>query len=317
VTFALWTICACLASFALAAGLASIGAWAAGRGVPEAATRDAARAARRLFVLRVVPIAVGLAVGVGLTLPGFLLFEPRGTGEAAGLVFYVLAAGGSLAIVQALRRAAGDWWTTRRLYRAWTREAQPVELAGTPVPAFRIRHSFPVVSVVGILRPRLFIAEQVLEHLSPAELRAVLAHEAAHVSAADNVKRLVVRLCPALPWNAAARSLEERWELAAEEAADARAGAALDLASALVKTARLAPAGARLEMSVAAFHRGDALARRVRCLVEPPASIPAPPRAAPIPPVVGVAVGAAAAVAAWPHTLPLVHRVVEALVRLP
>jgi hypothetical protein len=70
-------------------------------------------------------------------------------------------------------------------------------------------------------------------------------------------------------------------------------------------------------MSVAAFHRGDALARRVRCLVEPPASIPAPPRAAPIPPVVGVALGAAAAVAAWPHTLPLVHRVVEALVRLP
>ena len=205
-SFALWTICACLASFALAAGLASIGAWAAGRGVPEAATRDAGP--RRAATVR----AAGGADRRG---PG-----RRGGAHAAG-VPPVRAAGdgrsGRARLLRPRRRRIarhrpGAPPGRRRLVddapalpRMDARGAAP-GARGHAGPAFRIRHSFPVVSVVGILRPRLFIAEQVLEHLSSAELRAVLAHEAAHVSAADNLKRLVVRLCPALPWNAAARS---------------------------------------------------------------------------------------------------------------
>lgn len=314
-SFALWTASACLASFAVVTGLASIGAWAAGRDARDDASHDAARTARRLFARRVLPALAGFVVAGGLTLPGFLLIEPRDVDERAGLAFCVFAVAGALAIVQALRRGTADWWATRRLRRGWLREAQPLELAA-PVPAYRIRHPFPVVSVVGIVRPRLFVAEQVIEHLSPAELRAVVAHEAGHVAAADNLKRLLVRLAPALPWSGAARALEERWEQAAEEAADEHAGAALDLATALVKTARLAPAGSRIEMPVATFHRGSPLARRVSRLTRAAGSAPVPSR----PPrrrAAGLAVGAAAVLAVWPQSLPLVHRVVEALVHLP
>jgi len=319
VSFALWTACVCLASFAAVGALASLGAWGAGRFVPDAGSGDAAITARRLFALRLLPALLGAAVAGGLTLPGFLLLEPRESREVAGLAFSLLVAAGLLSIARGLGRGAADWWASRRLHRSWTREGRPLALPGAPVSAYRIRNPFPVVSVVGILRPRLFVADQVLERLSAAELRAVLAHEAGHVAAADNLKRLLVRLCPALPGPGAARRLEERWEQAAEEAADARSGVPLDLAAALLKTARLAPVGARIELPVASFHKGSALARRVRRLtrqadgagdVAPPARLRGAGR------VVAVAL-VAAAVWAWPQTLLLAHRVVEALVRLP
>ena len=317
-SFALWTACVCLASFAAAGALASLGAWAAGRFVPDA-NADAAVTARRLFALRLLPALLGAAVAGGLTLPGFLLHEPRESGEVAGLAFSLLVAAGLLSIARGIGRGAADWWASRRLHRSWTRAGRPLALPGAPVPAYRIRNPFPVVSVVGILRPRLFFADQVLERLSAAELRAVLAHEAGHVAAADNLKRLLVRLCPAPPWPGAARRLEKQWEQAAEEAADARCGVPLDLASALLKTARLAPVGARIELPVASFHNGSALARRVRRLtrqagdagdVAPPARLWGAGRA------VAVAL-VAADVWAWPQTLLFAHRVVEALVRLP
>lgn len=320
-SFALWTTCACLATFAVAAGLTSIATGVAGRGAGAARSGDAGRTARRLLALRVLPAVVGAALALVVTLPAFLLFEPRENGETAGRIFSVLTIAGGVAIVQGLARGMAAWGASRRLHRSWTREGRPLELAGAPVPTYRITHPFPVVSIVGILRPRLFVADQVLERLSPAELQAVLAHEAGHVRAADNLKRLLVRLCPALPWRAAARRLEERWEEAAEEAADARAGAALDLAAALLKTARLAPVGARIEMPVATFHRGSALARRVKRLTRrggagPEASSPAPAVGAAWM-IVAAAAAAAAAVAPWPQALFWAHQMVEALVHLP
>lgn len=319
-SFALWTACACLAAFAVTAGLASIAAWAAERAAGDAGRRDPARHAGRLLALRVLPALVGVVLAGGVTLPAFLLFEPRDAVETAGLTFSLLVLVGVLAIVQGLARGTTDWWESRRLHRSWMKEGRALVLAEAPVPAYRIRHPFPVVSIVGILRPRLFVADQVLERLSPAELRAVLAHEAGHVRAADNFKRLLVRLCPALPSRTAARRLEERWEQAAEEAADARAGAGLDLAAALVKTARLAPVGARIELPVASFHKGSALARRVRRLtqtVESEAEAPAPARAEGAVGALALAAAVAAAFAAGPQVLPFAHRVLEALVRLP
>jgi Zn-dependent protease with chaperone function len=89
-----------------------------------------------------------------------------------------------------------DQW---RLGRRWLREGRPLELPGAPAAAYRIRDPFPVVSVVGILRSRLFVAEQVVERLSKSELEAVLAHEAGHLAAHDNLKRLALRLAPTLP----------------------------------------------------------------------------------------------------------------------
>jgi hypothetical protein len=89
-----------------------------------------------------------------------------------------------------LRRSVGDFRATRRLRRLWEQEGRALPLPGSPAPAYAIRHPFPVVSVVGVLRPRLYVAEQVLERLSPSELRAVVAHEAGHLASLDNLKRL-------------------------------------------------------------------------------------------------------------------------------
>jgi hypothetical protein len=320
VSFALWTACACLATFAVAAGLVSLAVWAAERAAGDAGSGDPRRHGRRLLALRVLPALVGAVVAAGVTLPAFLVFEPRDAAETAGLTFSLLVLAGLRAIVQGLARGTTDWRESRRLHRSWMKEGRPLALADAPVPAYRIRHPFPVVSIVGILRPRLFVAEQVLERLTPAELRAVLAHEAGHVRAADNLKRLLVRLCPALPSRSAARRLEERWEQAAEEAADARAGDSLELAAALVKTARLAPVGTRIELPVASFHKGSALARRVRRLTQTVATgAEASPPATPRPGLGALALAGAllVAAAAGPQVLPLAHRVLEALVRLP
>jgi Zn-dependent protease with chaperone function len=123
----------------------------------------------------------------------------------------------------------------------------------------------------------LFIATQVFDSLSPSEIRAALAHEKAHLVVRDNLKRGLVRACrDVLAIVPCGRSLDRVWAEDSEAAADelaARAGApvALDLASALVKIARIVPAGSKPAMPAGAFLVGDAVggvASRVRRLTQ-------------------------------------------------
>jgi beta-lactamase regulating signal transducer with metallopeptidase domain len=136
-----------------------------------------------------------------------------------------------------------------------------------------IEEPLPVVTVVGVVRPRLYIARPVLEGCSPAELAAIVSHETAHVEHRDNLKRLVLRSLPdwigLTPW--AART-EQMWSEATEDAADDRAAgqaSAPDLAAALLKVARLAaPTGSCITPASALYHGGD-LARRIERLLRP------------------------------------------------
>jgi len=77
--------------------------------------------------------------------------------------------------------------------------------------------------------------------LSPQELATALQHEMAHAHRRDNLKKLLFRFC-AFPGMS---RLEAAWceaeEMAADDAAVASVGDALDLASALIKLSRLAP----------------------------------------------------------------------------
>ena len=59
--------------------------------------------------------------------------------------------------------------------------------------AWIIRRRFPVVAVVGIVRPQLFVATQVADECTGRELAAIAAHEAAHVESRDNLIRLLFR----------------------------------------------------------------------------------------------------------------------------
>ena len=94
------------------------------------------------------------------------------------------------------------------------------------------------------MRPRLFIAEQVLDALEADEIAAVIGHEFGHIAAWDNLKRLAMKLCGDILIVPFGRSLDSDWSEVSERAADEFAvgqgsrSTALNLASALIKIAR-------------------------------------------------------------------------------
>jgi Zn-dependent protease with chaperone function len=265
------------------------------------------------FLRRLLPL-VGLLGGALLLMaPAFLLHEPAEADERPGLVASALAAFGLLLLGATAARALRAWIATRRLVAEWSRDAQEIALPGQPVPAFGIAHAFPVVAVVGVWRPRLFIARRVLQALTPDELSAVLAHEAWHVRAGDNLKRWLMACAPTIGFRPLAARLEREWEEAMELEADRSAGGALELASALVKTARLAPAGADLRVPAAAFHGGGSIARRIDSLVRGQRADRAGH------PALQVAAAAAVIglVVSLPALYPFLHRLGEAVLHLP
>lgn len=96
---------------------------------------------------------------------------------------------------------------------------------------------------LGIWRPRIFLTAGLIDSLSEEELRAVLLHEAAHLKARDPFRLAVVRfLTDALWFIPLARTLRETFlrmaELEADQTALTAGGEAVELASAIVKTAQ-------------------------------------------------------------------------------
>jgi hypothetical protein len=175
---------------------------------------------------------------------------------------------------------------------------------------------------VGMLRPRLFVAEKVLAGLTDEELAAVLAHEEGHLAARDNLKGLLLRCCPdPLALLPLGDRLCRAWAEAAEAAADehaTRAGSprALALAGALVKVARMAPPGQRASLPASAFHDGAGIARRVKRLLDRTESregATPPPR---LPPAAWALAAVLALTATSPLVLRSVHALTEAALRL-
>lgn len=250
-------------------GLASAAAgYAACAVIAGVLSRAAARrGSAAALAVRLLPAVGGLVAALALAVPAFLMHEPARADERPGVFATLLATAGLLLAGSLARRAIHAWRATRRVLDEWERSAQPFAVPSTPAPSFQIAHPFPVVAVVGVIRPRLFVARSVLHALTPGELEAVLQHEAAHVRARDNVKRWLMACAPSVGWRRTALALEEAWEHAAEHEADRGAQGALELASALIKTARLAPHGAHLRVPAAAFHGGGDVVRRVQELV--------------------------------------------------
>jgi hypothetical protein len=240
--------------------------------------------ASALLALRMLPGTGALAVACGVVVPAFLAFEPPVSGErvSPGLVALLLSSGALVAagLVRGLRASSA----TRRLLRSL--DARAVRLGGLPipVPVYRVATGLPLVALVGVFRARLYLSESVLAALSADELRAVLDHEAAHLAARDNLKRILMRLTPdLLSFVAAAREIEESWCAAAEERADRRAAGpgglrALDLATSLIKAARMIGAGAGPALPASNFCDGARIARRVARLVEDPPAAAGPAR---------------------------------------
>jgi Zn-dependent protease with chaperone function len=223
-----------------------------------------------LLRLRLAPAAAAMVFAFGVVLPTFLVFEPRETREAVSITLASVATIGAVLLLWSVGRGFRAWNATRMLERRWSAGAVPWG-ADSRLPVRLIDHEFPTVAVVGVTSPRLYVSRRVLAECSPAEVRAMFAHEAAHVISRDNLKRLLMRLCPDVIWVRTA--IERAWACAAEEVADTGAARAsgidrLDLAQALVRVARLVPSAALTE-PVSAFYLGGSIDARVRRLLDP------------------------------------------------
>jgi Zn-dependent protease with chaperone function len=240
---------------------------------------SAASSARALFFLRTVPAAISVLSVLFLLTPAFLIYEPRSGHESVSFNLALLAICGAIGVSVASIRAIASWRATSRLVRDWLQSAKPLHLPEIRIRAFSFEHRFPLIAVVGILRPKLFIAEHVFESLTSEELSAALQHELGHISARDNLKRALMRGCrDLLVIDPFTRSLDRAWLEATESAADDHAtriggNTSLDLASALVKIARMVPAGMRPTVPAGAFlisdDGGQGFRARVRRLLQP------------------------------------------------
>jgi Zn-dependent protease with chaperone function len=312
-----------LASYLVVSALLAASFALAGRRLERraAAASSASRRAGLLYAACVVPTVGGLLAAIGFALPAWLIHEPLGTDEAAPRGLLVLGFAAAVLLARAWRRAFVEHRRTARAVAEWRRQARAAPLSGLAIPALRVEHGFPLAAVAGVVRPRLLLARQVVEALTPEELRAVATHEAGHVAAGDVLKRLVLRACPdPLPWRRDRARLERDWERAAEAAADeyaARHVSRIVLARALLKIAGLVKPGTRLTLEVPAFAAGAPVATRVMDLLadeEPPVR-EASRHAVRVLPLLVLATAAGAWLLALPFVLPGVHALLEAVVK--
>jgi Zn-dependent protease with chaperone function len=263
----LWLVL--VAVYALTSLLLSIlvaAIWRVGLGRMRATSSD-------FLALRLLPTAGAALLTFTVVLPAFLSYEPAHELEAVGPFLVALAV---LAVVTAAAGVLRGWRAVvagRILMRSCGRPGYWSTADGQNVDLFDIPE--PIVAVVGGWRPRIIAAKRVLGACSPEEFHEIVAHEAAHVSARDNLKLLLFVISPdVLAWLPCGATLAAHWRAAAEFEADEHAAGSdprkrVALASALIKVARLAT-GTRsalpaLSMSVAL----DDVEGRVRQLLSP------------------------------------------------
>lgn len=244
--------------------------------------------AQIIFALRFGPIVAALIFVFAFVVPAYLLHEPENSGEVVSGKMAFLAIASAIAACTALYRVIKTCFATHRVAANWEGNAVEITIPDVDVPVFRIVHPFPVMAVVGIIRPRIFVAEQVLKSLSNDELQAAIAHEYGHLRSRDNLKRSILRVCRDLVSMPLGGGLDRAWSESAERSADEFAAnthrsAALDLASALVKLARIAPPQTGLATLRGSYlideERGDVstrvrrllrLSEEYRCSQKPP-----------------------------------------------
>lgn len=269
------------------------------------------------FSLRVAPAVLAASFTLGGVWPAFVAFEPRGVEERPGPVLVALAGVALTMLLVSAIRLTRIVWSHRTFTRRWLRHAVVLPNADLGLPIYRVDLPTALAALVGAVRPRLMMSGRVADACSTSELHAIGAHEAAHLTARDNLKRVLLDTCPdALRWTRSHRQLFGAWSATSEEEADDRACAhdeakRLAFADLLIKIARLGPACPVPSVSSTLIGATD-FERRVRRLLDPP---PAPIasarswRAA-------TAILVAAAVLAQPFSLAAIHQLVERVVGL-
>jgi Zn-dependent protease with chaperone function len=252
---------AALLTFNSIASMVIAGLWRLAGGITD--NWSAPTRARLLFSLRTLPALIAFLFVALLLVPAYIVYEPRHTTENVGFKLGLLAFMSATGIAVSIYRGYATNRATANLTSDWLRQGKPIQIPGIKIKSYEIQHQFPLIGIVGFLRPRMFIASQVLELLTPEEIAAAVAHENGHLEARDNLKRGLLQACrDVLLIIPSGRLLDKSWSEASEEAADENAarqgkGVALDLASALVKIARIIPLGSRPTMPAGVFLLGD------------------------------------------------------------
>ncbi|WP_027945389.1 M56 family metallopeptidase [Amycolatopsis taiwanensis] len=197
---------------------------------------------RPLVALVVAAVATYPALGLGWCVAMLLTFDPDAwasgvAGHPGVLASIGLVVIGASAIVNAIRTAVSGLRQTRR-FHAWVAARE----APLPAPLAELWHEFgpryrirlvntqeQVVVTTGLLRPTVVLSVGLVETLSRAELRAVLAHEHSHARRRDPLLVLLGSVLAAHLWFLpVARDLRSRaareHELAADRHAATRCG---------------------------------------------------------------------------------------------
>ncbi len=180
----------------------------------------------------------------------------------AGAAFVVLERGRVLwrhwSVMRALpqARVSPESATGRATVAAGLRTERVRVVRGLPMPAF----------TTGWIAPRVIVAADLHERLTPDELTAVLAHEAVHLRRRDPLRLFALRaLASLLFWlpvlRRLAADLEDEVEITADDEVAQRL--ALPLASAVLK---LGGGNATAVSATVGFQRADLLPRRIRRL---------------------------------------------------
>jgi Zn-dependent protease with chaperone function len=294
---------------------------------------DRCRLPRLLFLIHLAPFLVAFGVVLGFVLPAFVALEPPSTGEGLNPMLIIGAVLGAGILLNILGRLACMWIATARQESRWLEQAEPLLTHDHAASVFVLPTAAPLMAVTGVLRPRVFVSQPIISALNQHELAAALSHEFAHIRERDNLKQLLLRITQSPRWFSTAlhrkTSHLEQWINASEVLADRTAIAGgtspYDLASALVKVARLS-AGATALPPIAASHlvpdcTDSAVASRVLQIREILAD-PAAGKTAPRPKRNAIAMKwllAASAAALYLFSLnlllPRVHEALEWLVR--
>lgn len=238
--------CLCFASFFAAQILTGALLWGLARwSVTIGKSFRAGVAARILFFGRIAPLCLGMFVVFALCTPSYLWLEPAATNEKVGYFFCAAAALGAWLSLKSLGRACFAITRSVRFARACSSAGEVMSLSGSEATATVVSGQNVTLAMAGLFRPQILVSRKVLADLSAEQLDAALNHERAHRRSLDNLKRLILMLCPEFaPFRRAFGRLEAEWRRVSEWAADDAAsagdpGKAIALAEALVRVARI------------------------------------------------------------------------------
>lgn len=220
-----------------------------------------------LFLFRILPVVVSALITLTLTVPSFLLLEPRGTDEDLGTVPVTLAICFLGMTAWGICRAIATHLRASRTVSSWLSGATAVK-PEADVPVFRTCQASPALTVAGLASPRVLVSETAYSVLTSHELDTALRHELAHVHSRDNWKKLVFRFLHFPGMSALESTWSEHAEMAADDEAVSNFDEALDLASALIKLSRFAPVQCA-ELTTGLLQSSpDSLTTRVRRLFQ-------------------------------------------------